>query len=105
MQLQIRFRLEPGCLGPTGINYIEDFCRLINQIKFTSSFATLEVVPRYDKSLPEWEYLLKDKLISMEQTSRFLDLHDFTLDKLEEQVDHFLTIKVEQFMASVKNNH
>lgn len=103
LKLAICFRLELGCLGPTGTDYIEDFCRLINRVDFTYPFVTLDVVPRYDKTLPEWEFLLNGKLISEEQAERVLSVNDFTVDSMEEQVEQFLTLKVEQFMLSLKN--
>lgn len=104
IKLVIRFRLEPGCLGPTGADYVEDFCQLINKVEFRYPFVTLHVIPRYDKSLPEWEYLLNDKLISEDQADRVLELNNFTIESMEEAVDEFITLKVEQFMASVKKN-
>ncbi|MFY8352255.1 hypothetical protein AAEU29_17070 [Pseudoalteromonas sp. SSM20] len=104
IKLVIRFRLEPGCLGPTGTDYVEDFCRLINLVEFSYPFVELNVIPRYDKTLPEWEYLLSDKLISESQADRVLELHNFTIESMEEAVDEFITLKVEQFMTSVKKN-
>lgn len=104
LKLAIRFRLEPGCLGPTGADYIDDFCRLINQVEFTYPFVTLEVVPRNDKTLPEWEYLLNGKLISEDQAERVLSVNDFNLDGMEEKVEEFITLKVEKFMKSVKSS-
>lgn len=104
IKLVIRFRLEPGCLGPTGTDYVEDFCRLINLVEFSYPFVELNVIPRYDKTLPEWEFLLSDKLISESQADRVLELHNFTIESMEEAVDEFITLKVEQFMTSVKNN-
>ncbi|MDE3272022.1 hypothetical protein [Pseudoalteromonas sp. G4] len=104
IKLVIRFRLEPGCLGPTGTDYVEDFCRLINLVEFSYPFVELNVIPRYDKTLPEWEFLLSDKLISESQADRVLELHNFTIESMEEAVDEFITLKVEQFMTSVKKN-
>jgi hypothetical protein len=104
IKLMIRFRLEPGCLGPTGADYVEDFCRLINKVDFSYPFVALNITPRYDKSLPEWEFLLNDKLISENQAERVLELHNFTVESIEEAVDEFITLKVEQFMTSVKKN-
>ena len=101
---EIRFRLEPGCLGPTGLDYIEDFCTLVNKVQFSLPFAKLTVIPRYDKTLPEWEFLLNSKLISEQQAGRFLSVHEYTVMDIEVETEQFITVKVEQFISSVKKH-
>jgi hypothetical protein len=102
VNLELRFRLEPGCLGPDGKHYIEAFCQLINRLHFSVSGIQLSVFPRYDKSLSESEFLLEGKLISSSQAQKLLSLTQHSITDIEDSIDDFITTKIEQFMTSVK---
>ena len=52
-KLTVLFRLEPGCLGPKGVEHIDNFCQLAQKEfkSFHSDFVQWTIVPRIDKSL------------------------------------------------------
>ena len=47
-RLTIVFRLEPGCLGPDGRQYIDEFCVLVQHAfaKKTIGIVNWEIIPR-----------------------------------------------------------
>lgn len=65
-KLTLVFRIEPGCLGPDGKDYIEEFCLLVQKAFEQTHQRTvvLEIIPRFDKQLPETEYRLGERGLS-----------------------------------------
>ena len=101
-KINVQYRVEGGCLGPTGDDLVEDFCQFA-QLKFNeidSQFVLWSIIPRFDKSLPELQYMLNNKLLSREQSEKYLSLFQRSLNDFEEQIDEHLVIMIEQFMES-----
>ncbi|MEW9797295.1 hypothetical protein [Alteromonas sp. CYL-A6] len=98
-KLIVLYRIEPGCLGPEGINYAEDFCTFAKQqIKNTHShFIRWIIKPRYDKSLPELEFQIKGSAISRPQAAKFMSAFSVDIDNFETQLDETLAELVEAF--------
>lgn len=73
-KLSIVFRLEPGCLGPKGKDCVEDFCMFArSQLRtIDSSVVNWEIIPRFDKSLPELEYRITNRKLSQDKAARYL---------------------------------
>jgi hypothetical protein len=91
------FRLEPGCLGPEGKSYIEDFCVFAKAQDDALPYVHIEVVARYDKTLPEWEYSLASKRLSDKQLARFLALFDDNQSDFESRFEERLGELIEVF--------
>lgn len=99
-KLIVLFRVEPGCLGPNGKDYIEDFCYFAAKAlaEVDAGFVRWQIVPRYDKSLPETQYLLAGKQLTYQQACKYMvllgkELDDFEMhlnDKLSELIDEHL---------------
>ncbi|MCF6441280.1 hypothetical protein L1077_17735 [Pseudoalteromonas luteoviolacea] len=96
--LYIQLRLEPGCMGPQGKDHIEAFCKKENASPWQNQFATVSVVPRYDKTLPEWEYRVKNKLLSTEQADKFISMHDMTKPDLEDDIESHMAEEIDAYM-------
>ncbi|CCQ10051.1 putative orphan protein [Pseudoalteromonas luteoviolacea B = ATCC 29581] len=85
-------------MGPEGKNHIEAFCAQQNETPWQNSFAQLLVVPRFDKSLPEWEYLHKTKRLTETQISAVLQSFKISQSDLEDQIEHFIADAVSTYM-------
>jgi hypothetical protein len=100
-KLTIVFRLEPGSLGPDGDNIIEDFCKSaqIELSNVDNEFINWEIIPRYDKTLPERQYKINNKLLSREMTKRYLELFDRHIDHFEDHLDDLLGELINQYLG------
>lgn len=100
-KLTVIARIEPGSLGPDGIDKAEAFCRFANQNKkdLLPYFTTLQIIPRYDKSKPEMEYFIQHKKLNAVQVIKYLGFFDDNVDDFEEAFYAGLTSLVERFLA------
>lgn len=100
-KLTVIARVEPGSLGPDGINKAEAFCRYANQNKanIMRNFVALRIIPRYDKTQPEMEYFIQHKKLNSVQVNKYLGFFDTNLDEFEETLYAGLTTLVEQFLT------
>ncbi len=75
-KLTVTYRVEPGCLGPKGADHIEKFCLFAQkQVEsIDADFVHWEIVPRYDKSLPEMQYQIGKKRLSHDKAATYLQL-------------------------------
>ena len=103
-QLTIQYRLEAGCLGPSGQDYVEDFCffAYAKLEEVSNEHVRWEIIPRYDKTLPEFEYTLgKKKKLSRDQAARYLEMLNHNLDKLEGMFEDILSVLIDEFIAKI----
>ena len=100
-KLNIIFRLESGCLGPDGSNHIDTFCTLAQKQFATidSGFINWNIIPRQDKSLPEREYKINNKLISRDMAEKYLSLFDRKIDDFECQIDAKIGDIINQYLG------
>ncbi len=97
--MHILVRLEPGCLGPEGIKYVEEFCTYAKP-KLKELYANIlhwVIKPRYDKSLPEVEYQIQKATIKQEQAKAFLGAFSIDISDFEDELDERLADLVEEF--------
>lgn len=100
-KLTIVFRVEPGCLGPKGMDHINKFCGLA-QKKFESidsDFIHWEIIPRHDKSLPEMQYKINNKKLSSDKAEKYLTLFDKSLHEFEDHLNTKLSLIIDQYMG------
>ena len=86
-KLSVVFRVEPGSLGPDGMDHVEAYCTLAQQelgVRL-EHFVRWQFVPRYDKSKPEIEYGVGNKKITDAQAGKYLSL--FEQDKEDFETD------------------
>ncbi|TQV81538.1 hypothetical protein [Aliikangiella coralliicola] len=100
-KLTVLHRVEPGCLGPEGMKYIEDFCYLAQQemVSLDSDFIIWDIVPRYDKSKAEIQYKVNDKNLTYEKASKYLEVFEKNIDDFEEHFNERLMQLIEDFMG------
>ncbi|WP_421132153.1 hypothetical protein [Alteromonas sp. A079] len=98
-KLLVMYRIEPGCLGPQGIDYVEEFCTFAKQkLKGQHGYCLRWVVkPRYDKSLPELEFQIKNNTVSRENAAKYMGTFDIDIDVFEEQLEETLADLVDMF--------
>lgn len=97
-RLNLLYRVEPGCLGPTGIDFIEGFCEFAQKKIKAPVYAQFHFVPRYDKSLPEREYKIANKSLSDTKVEAFLDKFDKDKGDFEEQIDELLAHAIDAYL-------
>ncbi|CAM3835742.1 MULTISPECIES: hypothetical protein [Pseudoalteromonas] len=97
-KLYLLYRVEPGCLGPSGAQMIEHFCVYANQQLAAPYFAHYQFTPRFDKSKAERQYSINTRLLSESQAHTYLTHFDTTKDEFEEQLDELLTQAIENFL-------
>ncbi|GFD82530.1 hypothetical protein KUL118_53920 [Tenacibaculum sp. KUL118] len=98
-KLLVMYRIEPGCLGPQGADYVEEFCvfakkRLKDRHNHCLRWA---IKPRYDKTRPELEFQIKNATLSRDNAARYLASFDIEIDAFEEALDEELADMVDAF--------
>lgn len=98
-KLLVMYRIEPGCLGPQGVEYVEEFCTFAKKkLKNNHGHCLRWVVkPRYDKSLPELEFQIKNNVVSRENAAKYMDSFDIDIDAFEEALEETLADLVDLF--------
>lgn len=98
--LTLIYRVEPGCLGPEGIKYVEDFCNYSNGTMALLGQGVIQFffTPRYDKSRPEIEYRLLSKAVKQEQLETYFLRLGATQDEFEGTLGEKIAEMIEQFM-------
>jgi hypothetical protein len=99
--LEVIYRVEPGCLGPQGKDYIEDFCTFSQPLvtAHTAGFMRWILVPRFDKSLPEMQCTLAGRTLTAEQAKRYFALFQVDADDLEAELNEQLTLLIDQYFG------
>ncbi len=87
-KLSVVFRVEPGSLGPDGMDYVEDYCTRAQQELGSrlEQFVRWQFVPRYDKSKPEIEYGIGDKKITNAQAEKYLSMFKQDIEEFETEL-------------------
>ena len=100
-KLTVLFRLEPGCLGPKGDEHIEKFCQLAQKefASLHSDFVHWNIIPRTDKSLPEMQYQINNKILNHVQAEKYLDLFSQNLNKFEDQIHKNLATFIDEYLG------
>ena len=100
-KLTVVFRLESGSLGPDGDNLIEDFCKTAQThlSNLDNEYINWEIVPRYDKTLPERQYKINNKLLSQEMAKRYLAMFDRQIDLFEDNLDDQLGELINKYLG------
>jgi hypothetical protein len=102
-QINALFRLEPGCLGPNGIDLAHAFCDQIKSDLQThindNQIINWRIEPRFDKSLPETEYSLNERSINAEQAKLLVEKLGSDLDDIEMKLHDLLAEWIDEFLA------
>jgi len=97
----ITFRIEAGCLGPQGENYIEDFCISAQKsfLNMNKEFVIWKIMPRHDKSLPELEYTINNKKLTHDKAEKYLNVFNENLNKFEETFQDKLANYIDEYLG------
>ena len=100
-KITVVIRVEPGCLGPDGSDHIEKYCNAaqIEIESIDSGFVNWEVIPRFDKSLPEIQYKAADKMLTHDQAAKYLELFNRKIDEFEDYANEKLAIQIDQYLG------
>jgi len=100
-KLVVLCRLEPGCLGPDGIDHIDAFCKVAERalVNFNADICHWCLAPRLDKSLIEIQYSLAGKVLSRDKAIKFISSFEQDLDVIEERFEDKLTQLINQYIA------
>jgi hypothetical protein len=99
-KLIVTYRVEAGCLGPDGKNYIAEFCKFAQLALRTldSDYIAWNIVHRKDKTLPEMQYDVIGKRMNHYQAEKYLAVFDKSLDEFEGHLSDKLTTLIHKFM-------
>jgi hypothetical protein len=99
-KLAVTYRVEAGCLGPDGLNYIADFCKFAQSELQTlnSDYIVWNIIHRADKTLPEVQYGLVGKMIDTHKAEKYLSAFGNSIDDLENQLSDHLATLISQFL-------
>jgi len=99
-KVTVLFRIEPGSLGPDGLQYVEAFCRFAQSKLSAGSefYLNWSIVPRYDKTLAEIKYLLGNKTLNQHQISQYLSVFGTDYAQFEDQLENNLDVMINQFL-------
>ncbi|MCW8901023.1 MAG: hypothetical protein OQK75_07145 [Gammaproteobacteria bacterium] len=96
-KLTVIFRVEPGCLGPDGSEYVEAFCRFAEKefAPVNSGFIRWSIIPMYDKSFAEIDYKIGSLGLTQDKVARYLNMFDKNADEFEEEI----SIKISELIT------
>ena len=100
-KLIVLYRLEPGCLGPDGIDHIDTFCTLAQQTlaAYDTDSCQWLLEPRYNKQLDEMAYCLANKMLTRVQAAKYLARFGHDLEQVQEVFEDKLTHLINQYIA------
>ena len=86
LHIMVLYRVEPGCLGPDGKFFIEDFCAYANEAFENVQREHIDwlFVPRHDKSLPEIQYQYRDRNLSRKMAQTLFSMKHIDIEQFEE---------------------
>jgi hypothetical protein len=98
-KLTVTYRVESGCLGPSGASHISAFCEY-TQGKIQSldaDYVIWDITPRHDKALPEMQYSVAGKRINHIQAEKYLAVFGKSLDEFEGHLVDKLAGLIDEF--------
>jgi hypothetical protein len=96
-KIHLMYRVEPGCLGPEGVDHIEDFCRFANKHIKSPYYGQFVFLPRYDKQKSERQYSVNSRNLSQVQAKAYLNHFEIHIDNFEEQLDELIAKSIDLY--------
>jgi len=105
-KLAVTYRVEAGCLGPDGLNYIANFCKFAQSELQTldSDYIVWNIIHRSDKTLPEVQYGLVGKIIDTQKAEKYLSVFGNSIDDFETKLSDDLATLISQFMSAYEGS-
>ncbi|MCG6200879.1 hypothetical protein [Psychromonas antarctica] len=100
-KLLVKFRMEPGSLGPNGSDYIKEFCEFAQQQLQACASTNIiwSIEPRLDKTLTEMEFYILSKKLPRSKAEQYLTIFGQNLDDFEEQLADNLESLINQYFG------
>jgi hypothetical protein len=100
-KLTVIFRLEEDCLGPDGIQSVDQFCQHAEDHVSTidADFVHWVIQARHDASLTEMEYSINHKKLTHDQAAKYLLMFDKQLDDFEAHLHDSLTTLIDNYLS------
>jgi hypothetical protein len=100
-KLTLIIRVESGCLGPKGLDIVDDFCRLAQKEfeSFYADFMHWQIVPRHDAASPEMSYYIDKKRLDSAKAAKYLALFDQDLASIETELEEKLTGLINTYLG------
>jgi len=104
-KLTVLCRIEAGCLGPDGEDHVEAFCTFGQPqvAPIDADFILWKLVPRHDKTLPEMNYAINNKILDHIKAEKYLSLFGKDLDTFEEHLHDKLAQIIDDYLESRNN--
>lgn len=100
-KLTVIFRIEPGCLGPEGVDHIDEFCVFAQKHIETvdADFVHWQLMPRLDKTQTEMQYKINNKGLDHDKAEKYLKLFNKELDEFEGHLHEKLSELIDQYLG------
>lgn len=100
-KLTVEFRVEPGCLGPDGLDYVDDFCIYAQKEiePVDADFIHWDIAPRFDKATPETQYKINNKKLSYDKAAKYLEIFDKDMNEFEGRLYENFALLIEQYFG------
>jgi hypothetical protein len=100
-KLNILIRVEPGSLGPDGLDHVEPFCDVAKRYysRLYTELVDWDVLPRYDKTLPEMEFTINGRPLTSQQTEKMLQLVNKDEEQIEMEVMDHLAKLIDKYLG------
>ena len=101
-KITVSLCIKPGCLGPDGNSFIEDFC-IFAEMELGLIHADIihwEIEPRFEKDNSEMHYKFNDKSMPRSKVEKYLGSFKIDIDDFEAELQEILALLIEQFMES-----
>lgn len=104
-KLTVLCRIEPGCLGPNGVDLIDDFCRYAqSRVKNSdAAFVIWKLLARHDKNLPEMHYSVSGKSLDHARVEKYLSLFNQQLADFEDHFHNHLADLIDDYLQIQSN--
>ena len=100
-KMTVIFRIEPGSLGPDGVEYVVEFCEFAQtQLQACAEYyLNWSIVPRFDKTLAEMKFQLGNKVLNEGQVIKYLGMFNENYTHFEDQLESNLEAIINQFFG------
>jgi hypothetical protein len=100
-KMTVIFRIEPGSLGPDGVEHVTEFCLFAQTQLQACSVEYLKwfIEPRFDKSLGEINFQLNNKALTQEQAEKYLTVLGESYEHFEDQLENNLEAMIDQYFG------
>lgn len=100
-KLTLIVRVESGCLGPNGVDVVDDFCRQAHKVfePLYPEFIVWQIESRDDLTLPEKDYHIGHKRLDNIKATKYLALFGQNLTEIEMELEDKLVALINDYLG------